>query len=224
MALLWVCVVLALVAVVTPVRPTLQLEVVGASSNLPIHGLPAPAVAHFMPETFKQKRALRLVSAEPVDACAPLDVVVPEGACAWGLSEARIAQDLHLFSVCSPSFCVPNPCHLVQLLSLAGMDILPYPPPPLVISPHPLQSPPPPWWGNSHLGPKSTENARRQRKFLQGAETDLRCDTMVQFCGAIPPSPRGNRHFVTPPPPQWVPSRLIPWAPSRHWWGDYKGG
>ena len=26
----------------------------------------------------------------------------------------------------------------------------------------------------------------------KGAEADLHCDTMVQFCGAIPPPPRGG--------------------------------
>ena len=84
---------------------------------------------------------------------------------------------------------------------------LPYP----LVIPHPLQSPPP--WGGAN-GPKSIENTRRQRrqrKFLQGAESHFHCDTMVQFCGAFPP---WNRHFVTAPPP----------PPSRRWWGDYKGG
>ena len=74
-------------------------------------------------------------------------------------------------------------------------------PPPLVIPP-PLQFPRP-LWGERSLGPKSIENARRQRhqrKFLQGAdgaEVDLHCDTMVQFCGATPPPPRDPH--VTPP-------------------------
>ena len=65
--------------------------------------------------------------------------------------------------------------------------------------------PPPPKGGNRHLGPESignTRRRRRQRKFLQGAEADLHCDTMVQICGAVPPPPQGeDRHFVTPPPP-----------------------
>ena len=49
---------------------------------------------------------------------------------------------------------------------------------------------PPPPRGEQSLGPESIENTRRQRhqrKFLQGAEADLHCDPMVQFCGAIPP-------------------------------------
>ena len=52
---------------------------------------------------------------------------------------------------------------------------------------------PPPSRGEGSLGPKSignnTKRQRRQRKFLQGAagaEADLHCDTIVQFCGAIP--------------------------------------
>ena len=62
-------------------------------------------------------------------------------------------------------------------------------------SPPPLAIPPPPG-GEPSLGPKSTENTRRQRrqrKCLQGAtgaEADLHCDTMVQFCGAPPPPPQ----------------------------------
>ena len=48
-----------------------------------------------------------------------------------------------------------------------------------------------------------TRCRRHQRKILQGTEADLHYDTMVQFCGA-PPPPCGE--------------------PSRHWWGDYKGG
>ena len=58
---------------------------------------------------------------------------------------------------------------------------------PFAISP-PLQPPPP--GGEPSLGPKSIGNTKRQRDFLQdakGAEADLHCDTMVQFCGAIPP-------------------------------------
>ena len=56
-----------------------------------------------------------------------------------------------------------------------------------------------------HLGSESignTRHRRRQRKFLQGAEADFYCDTMVQICGAVPPHPQGgNRHFVTVPRP-----------------------
>ena len=55
------------------------------------------------------------------------------------------------------------------------------PPPPL--KPPPLQG------GNHHFGPESIGNTRRQRKFLQGTEADLHCDTMVQICGAAPPPP-----------------------------------
>ena len=47
--------------------------------------------------------------------------------------------------------------------------------------------PPPPLRGDRHLGPESignTRRPRRQRGFLQGAEADLHCDTMVQICGA----------------------------------------
>ena len=83
---------------------------------------------------------------------------------------------------------------------------LPPPPPPCNL-PAPC-NPPPPGGGERSLGPKSTESTRcqrRHRNVLQGAEADLHCDTMVQFCGAIPPSPRGGE-------------------PSRHWWGDYGGG
>ena len=60
--------------------------------------------------------------------------------------------------------------------------------------PPPLQSPPLAGGGLS-FGPKSLENTghqRRQRKILQGAEADLHSDTMVQFCGAIPPPPVGG--------------------------------
>ena len=62
---------------------------------------------------------------------------------------------------------------------------------PPVISP-PLQSSPPPGGGGQSLGPKSIENTkhqRRRRKFLQGAEANLHCDTTVQICGATPPPP-----------------------------------
>ena len=59
---------------------------------------------------------------------------------------------------------------------------------------------PPPPWGEGSLGPESIENTRRRRNFLQGAgraEADLHCDTIVQFCGAIPPPPvAGNRHDI----------------------------
>ena len=78
------------------------------------------------------------------------------------------------------------------------------PKPPLKSHP-PLETPPPPKGGNRHLGPESIGNTRRQRrrrKFLQGAEADLHCDTMVQICGAPPPPQGGNRHFVIPPPPR----------------------
>ena len=55
-------------------------------------------------------------------------------------------------------------------------------------------------WGSSHLAapvgkqhPReahtNTRRQRRQRKFFQGAEADLHCDTMVHFRGAIPPPP-----------------------------------
>ena len=55
---------------------------------------------------------------------------------------------------------------------------------------------PPPPGGERSRGPKSIENIyfrhrRRQRKFLQGAEADLNCATMVQFC-VTPPPPRGG--------------------------------
>ena len=55
----------------------------------------------------------------------------------------------------------------------------------------------------------NTRRRRRQRKFLQGDNADLHCDTMVQICGAVPP------HFVTatPPPP-----------PPRGGTGPTKGG
>ena len=92
-------------------------------------------------------------------------------------------------------------------------------------TPHPTCNPPTlaipiPPGGEPSLGPKSIENTRRQRRqrnSLQGAEADLHCETMVQFCGAIPPPPAkgvyaspvsvahgpegGNRHFMTVPPP-----------------------
>ena len=81
----------------------------------------------------------------------------------------------------------------------------------------PCPSPP---GGGPSLSPKSIENTRcqrRQRKFLQGAEADLHCDTMVQFCGATPPPPRGGRPLHDrPSPPPWV------WPDIGR--GDYKGG
>ena len=82
---------------------------------------------------------------------------------------------------------------------------------------------PPPLGGERSLGPNSIENTsrcqRRQRKFLQGAEGDSHCDTMVQFCGATPPPLQwGNRHFVIAPLP------LVGWGgPSRQKGGDYRG-
>ena len=86
-----------------------------------------------------------------------------------------------------------------------------------------LQSPPPPWGENRHLGPKSMENTRRQRhqrKFYRPPKAPKLIYTLIlwySFVVQFSPSPRvGNRHIVTPPP----------WGgePSRHWWGDYKGG
>ena len=74
-------------------------------------------------------------------------------------------------------------------------------------APPPLCNSPPAPGGEPSLGPKSIENTRRQRrqrKFLQGAEADLHCDTMVQICGATPPPPRGepSLHDCPPPPPR----------------------
>ena len=88
----------------------------------------------------------------------------------------------------------------------------PPPPPPPLDPPPPLAIRPPPLGGDGgewSLGPErilNTRRRRRQRKFLQGAkgaEAELHCDTVVQFCGATPPPPpKGmNRHFVTGPPP-----------------------
>ena len=76
--------------------------------------------------------------------------------------------------------------------------------PPLVIPPPPPLAIPPPERERS-LGPKSIENTRCQRKFLQGAErteADLHCDTMVQFGGATPPPPRGESSLRDRPPPR----------------------
>jgi hypothetical protein len=64
----------------------------------------------------------------------------------------------------------------------------------------PLKSPRP-QGGNRHLGPESIGNTRRRRrqsKFLQGAEADLHCDTMVHICGEPPLPPLDPPH---PPPP-----------------------
>ena len=57
---------------------------------------------------------------------------------------------------------------------------------------------PPRGGGGRHLGPESIGSTRRrrpQRKLLQGAEgaeADLHCDTMVQICGAVPPTRGGT--------------------------------
>ena len=60
-------------------------------------------------------------------------------------------------------------------------ETLPNPRPPCLVP-----TPPPPG-GERSLGPKSIENTRCQRKFLQGAEADLHCDTMVLWCNTPPP-------------------------------------
>ena len=70
------------------------------------------------------------------------------------------------------------------------------------VPPPPLQSPP-------SRGPESIGNSGRQRrqgKSLQGAKgdegADLHCDTMEQFCGAMPPPPpRGATITSRHPPP-----------------------
>ena len=76
--------------------------------------------------------------------------------------------------------------------------------------PTPLQSPPPPRGGGGVTWPKKHrkyEARNAPKKFLQGAEADLHCDIMVQFCGATPPPPlRGggpSLHDGPPPPPPW---------------------
>ena len=75
------------------------------------------------------------------------------------------------------------------------------PTPPCNLPPFEIAPPPP---HEPSLGPKGIGNTRcrrRQRKFLQGADADLHCDTMVQFWGAIPPPSGGNCHFMTVPAP-----------------------
>ena len=46
--------------------------------------------------------------------------------------------------------------------------------------------------GEPSVGQKNIGNTGRRRKLLQGAEADLHCDTVVQFCGAPPPPLRGG--------------------------------
>ena len=97
----------------------------------------------------------------------------------------------------------------------------PTPPPVCNLSPVAIPPPPRALGGKGLLAQiiESTKRQRRQRKSLQGtegAESDLHCDTMVQFCGVIPPPPGGETSLRDRPPPVG--------EPSRHWWGDYKGG
>ena len=61
-------------------------------------------------------------------------------------------------------------------------------------------------------------------KAPKGAEADLRCDTMVQICGAIPPPPPGGEpslhDFMTlPPPPPWVGNRPDKRGEIARGWG-----
>ena len=51
----------------------------------------------------------------------------------------------------------------------------------------PLGNPPPPRGGTVNW-PKKHRKYQAPKKILQGAEADLHCDTVVQICGAIPPS------------------------------------
>ena len=57
-------------------------------------------------------------------------------------------------------------------------------------TPPPLKSTPPPGGEPSPWPRKHTKY--QPPKFLQGAEADLHCDTMVQICGAVSPPPRGG--------------------------------
>ena len=84
------------------------------------------------------------------------------------------------------------------------------PPPALVITPPPLGGGSVPW-------PRKHRKYYAPKACLQGAEADVHCDTVVQFCGATPPPP-GT--IVSPPPPPQGGGG----GASRHWWGDYKGG
>ena len=62
----------------------------------------------------------------------------------------------------------------------------------------------PPPGGERPLGPKSIEIIKRQRRQRKILQADLHCDTVLQFCGALPsPLPGGE--------------------PSRHFGGDYRG-
>ena len=104
--------------------------------------------------------------------------------------DASLGRSLQSLHVAYPFFLLWAPENLPD-----------YPPPP-------LQSPPP--GGEPSLGPKSIENTRNtrhqrcQRKFVQGAEADLHCGTMVQFCVAIPPPhPQGGEPSLHDPPPPW---------------------
>ena len=82
------------------------------------------------------------------------------------------------------------------------------PPPPLLAIPHPLG-------GGTVIWPKSIENTRRRRR--QRKMADSHCDTMVQFCGATPPPPRGGEPILHGFPPLGGGEGSSGWGQGGHW-------